>query len=262
MDTCTACFYNRSCSRRQTSLCSTHTSPSIHPSIHPVLYTCCLNSAAADTKHTCRHNPPTHSQTNQRNVQIQMCERQHPSQTLNNPSTHQHSNTLSTTPTQPDQVCMMHQSPYASLRKDTSTVTPRVLLLLLQNGHLPAVAATTSLLPSPIHHRAVQPPSMDRHAPVMLAELGPHRWTTMAARSSGLTNCLVGWSASSTFSTTCSTVMPRTRAVSASWFFTRSVWRQRGSTASGMPKSGGGRDVEKVQEDKGTRADSTAGSIS
>jgi hypothetical protein len=27
----------------------------------------------------------------------------------------------------------------------------------------------------------------------------------MAARSSGLTNCLVGWSASSTFSTTCGT---------------------------------------------------------
>jgi hypothetical protein len=51
-------------------------------------------------------------------------------------------------------------------------------------------------------HRAVQPPSMEMHAPVMLAELGPHRCTTIAARSSGFTNCFVGWSASSTFSTT------------------------------------------------------------
>lgn len=46
--------------------------------------------------------------------------------------------------------------------------------------------------------RAVQPPSTEMQAPVMDAEWGPQRCTTMAARSSGFTNCLVGWSASIT----------------------------------------------------------------
>jgi len=36
---------------------------------------------------------------------------------------------------------------------------------------------------------AVQPPSIDRHAPLNAAEFGPQRWSTKAPMSSGRTNC-------------------------------------------------------------------------
>ena len=40
-----------------------------------------------------------------------------------------------------------------------------------------------------VFYRAVHPPSMERHAPLNGAELGPHKWSTSAPMSSGRTNC-------------------------------------------------------------------------
>ena len=61
-----------------------------------------------------------------------------------------------------------------------------------------SVSSLADLRGPPAIYRAVQPPSMERQAPVMLCESSLHRWRTSAAISSTLTNLFVGWSASST----------------------------------------------------------------
>ena len=51
---------------------------------------------------------------------------------------------------------------------------------------------------------AVQPPSMERQAPVILIESSLQRCLTRAAISSTFTNLFVGWSAKRTSLITCS----------------------------------------------------------
>src|SRR5262249_40575577 len=63
-------------------------------------------------------------------------------------------------------------------------------------------------------HAAVQPPSIERFAPVICAAASEHKYTASAATWSTVTNSLVGCAARSTSRLTCSSVMCRAFMVS------------------------------------------------
>src|SRR5579883_2021400 len=61
---------------------------------------------------------------------------------------------------------------------------------------------------------AVQPPSIDRFAPVIALAASEHRYTASEATSSTVMNSLVGCAAKMTSRLICSSFMPRALAVS------------------------------------------------
>src|ERR1700685_4455893 len=72
-------------------------------------------------------------------------------------------------------------------------------------------------------YSAVQPPSIERLAPVIWAASSPHRNSASAATCSEVTNSLVGCASSSTSLMTCSLVMLRAFMVSGIWCSTSGV---------------------------------------
>ena len=72
-------------------------------------------------------------------------------------------------------------------------------------------------------YSAVQPPSIERLAPVICAASSPHRNSASAATCSEVTNSLVGCASSSTSLMTCSLVMLRAFMVSGIWCSTSGV---------------------------------------
>src|SRR3546814_10784145 len=85
---------------------------------------------------------------------------------------------------------------------------------------------------------AVQPPSTLRLAPVMFAASSRVRKAASAATCSTVTNCLVGWPASSTSSMTCSRVMCRAFILSGIWFSTSGVQQLPADAIGGDPRIG------------------------
>src|SRR5271154_5774551 len=74
-----------------------------------------------------------------------------------------------------------------------------------------------------INYSAVQPPSIERLAPVICAASSPHKNSASAATCSEVTNSLVGCAANSTSFMTCSLVMLRAFMVSGIWCSTSGV---------------------------------------
>src|SRR5437763_1821157 len=72
-------------------------------------------------------------------------------------------------------------------------------------------------------YAAVQPPSIERLAPVICAASSPHKYNASAATCSDVTNSLVGCAASSTSLMTCSLVRLRAFMVSGICFSTSGV---------------------------------------
>src|SRR5215813_12402352 len=95
------------------------------------------------------------------------------------------------------------------------------LLLIVGSGrapqHAPRIEQGGEL------HCAVQPPSIERLAPVICAAASEQRYTASEATCSTVTNSLVGCAARSTSCLTCSSVNPRAFMVSGICFSTSGV---------------------------------------
>ena len=85
------------------------------------------------------------------------------------------------------------------------------------------MTGTSTATTRPLPYSAVQPPSIERLAPVIWAASSPHRNSASAATCSEVTNSLVGCASRSTSLMTCSLVMLRAFMVSGICFSTSGV---------------------------------------